>query len=303
MRRLKLSFIFLILLAEVGRAAEVAITMDDPTVQETPILSASERNVKILEALRKHGDVKAVLFVCGMRIDSQEGHDLIQKWDRQGHWIANHTYSHWNYHSQKISYDDFSGDFLKVEPLISGFQNFRKLFRFPMLKEGNNQEKREKMRSLLNSHGYDEGYVTIDASDWYIDERMIDRLKKDPKADLSGYRSFYLNHIWARAQYYDNLAQKVLGHSIKHTLLIHHSLLNALFLNDLLQMFEDKGWKIVDASLAYQDPIFKLRPNILPAGESIVWALAKESGKFDSQLRYPGEDGEYEKEKMDMLGL
>jgi len=34
-----------------------------------------------------------------------------------------------------------------------------------------------------------------------------------------------------------------------------------------------------------------------------VWALAKESGKFEEILRYPGEDGDYEKAKMDQLGL
>ena len=39
---------------------------------------------------------------------------------------------------------------------------------------------------------------------------------------------------------------------------------------------------------------------LLPDG---VWALAKETGRFDQLLRYPGEDGEYEAPKMDKLGL
>jgi peptidoglycan-N-acetylglucosamine deacetylase len=43
--------------------------------------------------------------------------------------------------------------------------------------------------------------------------------------------------------------------------------------------------------------------NILPAGQSIISALAKESGKFDDIIRYPGESDEYEKEEMDKLGL
>ena len=41
----------------------------------------------------------------------------------------------------------------------------------------------------------------------------------------------------------------------------------------------------------------------MPAGESLIWALAKETGRFESSLRYPGEDGGYEKPKMDALGL
>ena len=42
---------------------------------------------------------------------------------------------------------------------------------------------------------------------------------------------------------YDKLARAVLGRSPKHTLLVHHNLLNALFLDDIIQMFKDKGWK------------------------------------------------------------
>lgn len=95
----------------------------------------------------------------------------------------------------------------------------------------------------------------------------------------------------------------MLGRNPKHTLLIHHNLLNALFLDDLIQMFKEKGWKIIDADVAFRDPIFKMTPNTLPAGENLIWALAKQTGRYDSQLRYPGEDESYEKEPMDKLGL
>jgi peptidoglycan-N-acetylglucosamine deacetylase len=39
----------------------------------------------------------------------------------------------------------------------------------------------------------------------------------------------------------------------------------------------------------------------LPAGESLIWSMARQSGKFD--LRYPAEGDQYEKAKMDSLGL
>jgi hypothetical protein len=49
--------------------------------------------------------------------------------------------------------------------------------------------------------------------------------------------------------------------------------------------------------------VFASEPMIVPAGESVVWALAKQSGRFDSLLRYPGEDAGYENAKMDKIGL
>lgn len=44
-----------------------------------------------------------------------------------------------------------------------------------------------------------------------------------------------------------------------------------------------------------------MQPDILPAGESIVWALAKEKGI--QGLRYPGEDSVYEEPVLRALGL
>nr|MCU0239734.1 hypothetical protein [Pyrinomonadaceae bacterium] len=125
----------------------------------------------------------------------------------------------------------------------------------------------------------------------------------NPQADLKPYRDFYLEHIWNRTVFYDELAKKVWKKNVKHTLLIHHNLVTALFLDDLIKMYKQKGWKVIDAKKAFKDSIFKESPAIVPAGESIIWALAKESGKFDEILRYPAEDERYEKKRMDDLGL
>jgi hypothetical protein len=197
----------------------------------------------------------------------------------------------------------FTADIARCDEIIRSFPRFQKLFRFPYLKEGDTAAKRDAVRAFLERQGYRNGYVTIDASDWAIDDRLSSRLSKDPAAGLKPYRDFYLSHMWERAQYYDDLGRKVLGRSIKHTILMHFNLLNALFLGDLLDMFKSKGWKLIDAQEAFKDPVFQASPKIVPAGESLIWALAKETGKFDKVLRYPGEDGEYEKAKMDKLGL
>lgn len=284
-------------------APEVAVTLDDLSTAETPYYKAEDRHKRLREALdfRK---VKAAVFVCGKRVDSEEGRRLLGAWDAEGHLIGNHTYTHPFYHSPKISFEEFSQDAARGEDVIRGFKNFQKLFRYPYLKEGDTAEKRDRMRAFLKARGYRMGYVTIDASDWYVEQRMLARIKGGAKtSDLWGYKDFYFEHIWERASFYDDLARRVTGRQVRHTLLLHDNLLNAFFLGDLLGMFTEKGWKVVDAARAFADPVFDALPQIVPAGESIVWALAKESKKFDALLRYPGEDSVYEKEKMDRLGL
>ncbi len=292
---------------EIGVSAksspEVAITMDDFNWNKSLRLSPDERNRAILQALRSHGDLKAALFVACKNADSDKGKELLREWDRAGHLIANHSFSHKEFNSSKITAEVFTADIARCDDIIKTYPHFQRLFRFPYLKEGDTAAKRDAVRAFLEQHGYRNGHVTIDASDWAIEVRLSARLNKDPAADVTLYRGFYLNHMWERSLYYDDLSRKVLGRSVKHTILVHYNLLNALFLGDLLDMFKSKGWKLINAQEAFKDPVFQAAPKIVPTGESIIWALAKETGKFDNLLRYPGEDSGYENAKMDKLGL
>jgi hypothetical protein len=276
--------------------------MDDFNWRNPTKLTSSERNAAILNALQAHS-IKAALFVVGRNLEAEEGKQLLSAWDRSGHLIGNHTYSHNNYNGSDVVVADYLKDILRAEALLQNFPRFRKYFRFPALKEGDTATKRDTMRSFLAEHGYRTGHVTIDNSDWAIDNRLTARLKKDPAADVKPYRDFYLEHMWARAEYYDSLAQRVLGRPVKHTVLVHFNLLNGLFLSDLIDMFNSKGWQPIDAEEAFADPVFSAKPKILPAGESIVWSLAKEKGTIPMSLRYPAEDGDYENARMDKLGL
>ncbi|MBF0546334.1 MAG: polysaccharide deacetylase family protein [Candidatus Riflebacteria bacterium] len=282
---------------------EVAITMDDLNMNanDCPLFSLSQRNQAILRALKKHNDLRAAIFVRGKLVDSEFGKETLKVWNDAGHMIGNHSYSHFCYSG--TTFEKFSLDILANETIVKAYSNYRPIFRFPYLKEGETREKRDKLRKFFKNHNYRHGYVTIDASDWAIDDRLRKHLKLFPNSNLDIYKKFYLDHITKRAAYYEELARKVFGRPIKHTLLIHHSLLNALFLDDLLSELEKKGWKLINAEDAFKDPVFSIEPDIIPAGESIVWAKAKESGKFESILRYPAEDEVYEQPEMDKLGL
>lgn len=281
---------------------QVAVTIDDFRLFDAPRLAPAPRNRAMLDALRAH-KVRAAVFVSGKNVEAPEARALLRAWDADGHTLANHSYSHLYYHSPEVTFERFAADLVRGEEVLKEFPRFRKLFRFPYLKEGDTRAKRDSMRAFLRARGYRNGHVTIDASDWYVDQRLRARLARDPRADASAYRDFYLAHIRDRARFYDDLARRVTGRAVKHTLLLHHNLLNGLFLGDLLHMFEREGWKLIEADEAFRDPVFASEPDTLPAGESLVWALAKQSGRFEHLLRYPGEDGDYEKARMDALGL
>lgn len=281
---------------------QVAVTMDDPTIDLGAYMGWAEANRRILGTLRERG-VTAALFVCGMRVDGADGQKLIQEWNDAGHLICNHSYSHLDFNLPQITYDRFAVDFERDEPLLAPFSNRTKLFRYPFLKEGDTAEKRDHFRALLRHCDYRVGHVTIDTSDWYVDQRMTQKLRIDPRFAKERYREYLVDHLLDRAAFYRELAVNAVGREIPHTILLHYKTLNALFLSDVMKAFEANGWEWIDAREAYDDAIFSREPKTLPAGESLVWALAKESGRFEDRLRYPGEDDPYEKPKMDRLGL
>lgn len=277
---------------------QIAITMDDPNTYETPLMGWEKRNDAILKTLNKH-HIQAALFVCGMRVNDANGARLIKAWDDNQHLICNHTFSHLYYNGQEN--EVFFQDFQKGDSLIRSYKNYTKLFRFPFLKEGDSDEKRDTMRAVLEKNGYKNGYVTIDASDWYIDSKIEEVLKKDPKANLDVYKQFYIQHILDRINYYDSLAQILFKRDVKHTLLIHHSLLNALFLDDLLTALKANNCQLIDAREAYTDALGNLQPRVLPCGESIIWQCAKLDSTLAPTLRYPGEDSEYEEKPLQQM--
>ncbi len=280
---------------------QLALTLDDPTLTLGSVLKWQEANGRVLRAISEKG-VRSALFVCGMRVDEADGAKLLSTWDQAGHLICNHSYSHKLY-GEQTSYADFAVDFLKNEKVIAPYRNRTTLFRYPFLKEGDTADKRDRFRALLKERGYRVGHVTIDASDWYVSQRFVDRLSKQPKAPIAPYRDYLVAHLLDRAAFYRQLALDVLGRDVRHTLLMHFNPLNGFVLPDVMNAFDAAGWQWIDASLAFEDPVFRSQPQTVPAGESLVWALAKETGRFENLLRYPGEDDVYERPKMDSLGL
>lgn len=278
----------------------ISFTFDDGSTSNRANYEFEEWNNMILNALDE-AKIKSVFFVKTDDKSTEKGKYLIESWNNKGHLIANHTYSHPNFNREEINAEDFRSELLKADSLINSFSNYVKLFRFPYLKEGNTKTEVDSIRQIMKSYGYENGHVTIDGSDWYIDSRLRKRLKQDSKASIEAFMDFYLEHIFERANYYEDLSFKLTGRHINHTLLLHHNLAAALFLDDLIEMFKSKGWNIISADEAFQDPVFEQTPN--HAGESLIWALAKDSGRYEDQLRYPAEDSRYEKERMDELGL
>ena len=259
---------------------EICITLDDISDVDKPLYSPMERDSMMRHALRKR-KVKAGAFFIGRYLESDQGKEILHAWDNEGHIILNHTYSHPHY-DQDISFKEFSEDVLKCDHLIREAKNYKKIFRFPYLEEGDTQKKRDAMREFLEKNNYRNGYVSVVTTDWWIAAKIEEVLTENPEADLSQYKKFYLTNVKECAEFYRTLGQKISGdRPVKHVILLHHNLLNALFLGDLIDMLRENGWKVISAEEAFNDPIYQQSPEIFPSNSSLLTSISKERGTID----------------------
>jgi peptidoglycan/xylan/chitin deacetylase (PgdA/CDA1 family) len=284
-----------------AHAQSVALTFDDgPRLESTPLMSPQQRNAALLATLARHR-IQAALFVtAGNGADRPEGLSLARAWGQAGHAIGNHTISHLDLHGAAVTLAQYQQELLACDAIIRSLPGYQKWFRYTYLREGNTPEKRDGMRTFLREHAYRNAYVSLDTSDWRFDEQLQKMLKADPQADLAPLKTLYLAHVRQRALAYRALSQQLQGRDIAQVMLLHHNLINALWLDDVIAQFDSMGWKITTPAQAFADPVYQLAPERPVAGQSLLLSMARALGlgKFEGWERLV-DDGEYE---MKLLG-
>lgn len=291
--------------AHTAHAQSVVLTFDDgPFLETTPRLSPQQRNDALLAALARHKVQGALFVTVGYGADRPQGLALTHAWGQAGHVLGNHTVTHPDLQDAKITLAHYQQEILEAERVLGGLPNYRKWFRFPFLREGDTPEKRDGMRSFLRQQGYRNAYVSLDTSDWRLNEKLVEVLSRNPQADLAPIRQAYLDHIRQRALAYRALSQRLQGRDIAQVLLLHHNLINSLWLDDVIQQFKDMGWSIVTPEQAFADPVYALHPAREKPGQSLLLSMGRALGlkNADLGLRLM-DDGDFEIDALKAQGL
>jgi peptidoglycan/xylan/chitin deacetylase (PgdA/CDA1 family) len=302
------SLLFALLPAGHALAQSVAFTFDDgPRLEATPRLSPAGRNAALLAALARHKVKAALMVTANNGAIRPEGLALARAWGEAGHAIGNHTMSHLDLNAKDVTLSRYQQELLDCDRIIAPLPGYRKWFRFTYLREGNTPDKRDGMRAFLKQQGYRNAYVSLDTSDWRLDEKLVEVLNKNPNAaaaDLAPIKAAYLAHVRQRALAYRELAHKLQGRDIPQVILLHHNLINALWLDDVIAQFEQMGWQITTPQQAFEDPVYQLQPDRAAAGQSLLLSMARSLGlgKFEGWERLV-DDGDYEIEALRRQGL
>lgn len=287
-------FLLPLLLAASGISAdarrEIAITFDDAPRDAGPFQPVTERTSALIDALETGGVEGAMFFATTRNLEArgEEGEARLIRYVEAGHVLANHSHAHGS--ANRMPAEEFLADVERAQNRLAGFAGNTPYFRFPFLNEGETEEKRDAIRAGLEALGLNQGYVTIDNYDWYLQALFDEAVRTGEPLDLDAWQRIYVEVLMAAVEHYDDMARRILDRSPAHVLLLHENDLAALFIDDLAAALRADGWDIIPALEAYEDPIAERPPDTLLLGQGRVAALAAEAGTPGRELRHGWED-------------
>jgi peptidoglycan/xylan/chitin deacetylase (PgdA/CDA1 family) len=247
----------------------IAFSFDDAPRGKGAFLEPDERPRLLIEALETAGIEQAVFFINPGRITAYDNDaaDIVA--------YANHTAHHMKLSA--VSAGKFLADIDAAEVWLKDKPNYRPWFRFPFLDEGQKDgAKRDAVRAGLKKRGLMNAYVTVDASDWYMEEQAIAAAASGKVMDWNALRDLYVESYIQSADFSDDLARRTLGRAPVQMILLHETDLAAMFVDDLAAALEADGWTIVTADEAYRDPIVNMEPDVDFADGTRTQMLAAE---------------------------
>ena len=291
-RRLLLASASLLFLAPVFAdepARRITISFDDAPRSAGAFMSAEQRTALLIESLAAGGVDEALFFATTGNLEKrgEAGVARLRRYTDAGHALANHSHVHAS--ANRTDAETFVADIAEAQRRLAGFDNVVPLFRFPFLHEGNTRERRDAIRAGLDRLSLANGYVTVDNYDYYLQYLFDEAVKAKRPIDLDAWRDVYVEVLMAAVNFYDDIAQRTLGRSPVHVILLHENDLAALFIDDLAAALRADGWEIVPATEAYDDPIAEIVPDTLLLGQGRVAAIAATQGVPYRELIHPYE--------------
>ncbi|WP_243839278.1 polysaccharide deacetylase family protein [Pseudoteredinibacter isoporae] len=233
-------------------AKSLAITLDDSPRSATGYFDGPTRAKELIAEIERHKLPQIAFFSVGNKADGEGKKRLIQ-YANAGHIIAHHSNTHLDFNKHSLS--EYIADFEQAEPQLNTLPNYQRWHRFPYLREGDTQEKRDGMRRYLKEKGYLNAYITLNNYDWYLESLFQKAIAQQQKVDFEALQKLYVELIIESIEYYDQMAVEYLGRSPKHVLLLHEMDITALYLGDLVEALREKGWKTIPVKEAFHDDI------------------------------------------------
>lgn len=213
-------------------------------------------NYLILEALKKH-EAKAVGFVVGDRIG--DSWDVLGQWLNEGHRLGNMTMTGQDLNQVQVEQfiKEIESGAATLEPMLSGFGQKKRYFRYPFLHYGETVQTREAIGRFLEDRDIVVCHATVVPEDYLYDLNLQKMGKEPDSVQFLQLGQDYIRHVLDQLHAQENLAREMTDGRINHILELRANRLNAVYLDPLLGALEEEGYRFVGIDEALKDKIFR----------------------------------------------
>lgn len=222
--------------------------------------SAEQVNEALLHAFaRRH--IPATGFVIEQRAEDlgiSVSRKILQQWTRQGFDLGNHLYSHPDVNA--LSIDLIEQEIVRGEatfaPLLKSAGRSPRFLRFPYNHTGDTREKHDAIAAFMSARGYRPAPCTIDNSDYEFNAAYALALSLRDKQTAVKVKADYIAYTGVEIDWYTALDRQVFGYDPPHIMLLHDNPLNAATIQDVLALFDRRGYTFVILTEALRDPAY-----------------------------------------------
>ena len=250
----------------------VAFTFDDLPATQNQGPYVIEH---LTQKLMKHR-VPAIGFVNESKLYSEGREDktkiaLLEQWLNSNLELGNHSYSHVSI--DKVPLAEYKADVLKGEKITKRLltSKGKKLsyYRHTQLRTGPTAELKKELEDFLKENGYIVAPVTIDNND-YIFANLYEKAKLKNDTAMMNYVGLeYIKYMESVVKHFETLSVDFLGYEVKQTLLLHANVLNADYLDALVDLFKKRNYTFISLDQALTDPAYKLEDT--PSKKGLSW--------------------------------
>lgn len=273
----------------------MAVTLDDlPFVGGVPTGDSRDAAAGRILAIIKKWELPTTGFVVCNRIG--RGARKLVPWKDAGVQLASHTNSHPN--ADKTDPELWEEDVEVCHQRLQKITGDSKTwFRFPYLRRGKTERRRDEAVAFLKKLGHRIAPVSIDTGEYALVKPYVKALDKDDKKLAREIGQAWVDHIVTASRRYRDIGAKLTGDDIEHILLLHANVLAADYLDVLLQRLADEGWSFIPLDQAMKDPVYERKDLFAgPKGPSWLYRIQK-----DGHLQWAWDDAQV-KEMMRRFG-
>jgi len=239
------------------RTGKICITFDNlPAERSYEKLERLWITDQLLDALKKH-EAPAAGFAVGENIEG--GWELLVKWLEGGHTLGfmNFTGQDLNNVPADIFIEDIGKGKEAIEDLVWSYKQKERYFRFAFLHYGSRPEIKRAVQDYLDESLITVAHASVVTEDFVYNLSLEKIMGSRDSLKFVALRDEYIDHILERLGNAETLAKEIMGRPIRHILQLRANRLNAMFLDDLLTVLEEKGYQFISLKEALKDKVYR----------------------------------------------